>query len=290
MYDFPIGVIIDSFNTDRTTAIESAARLGVQGIQMYATAGISAPENMDKAARLALKKQVSDAGLCFSALCGDLGMGFGNADKNPALVAKLKTILDLANDLGTNVVTTHIGVVPEDPDHERFKIMQEACGELAEYAHRNGSHFAVETGPERSTTLLRFLDSLGSNGVAVNLDPANLRMVIDEDSVTAVKNLAKYIVHTHAKDGVMLTKGNPEYIYSVVHPIPEEVRRMKFFEERPLGEGAVNFPAYLKALEEIGYKGFLTVERESGDDPYANISQAVGFLKNCIRHTPPTFF
>ena len=283
MYRFPIGVIIDGFKTDRTSAIEMAAALGADGIQMYATSGESSPENLDASARKALKKQVNDAGMVFSALCGDLGMGFGHRDKNPALVAKLKTILDLANDLGTNVVTTHIGVVPEDKNHERYKIMQEACGELAEYAHKNGSHFAVETGPERSATLLGFLDSLGSKGVAVNLDPANLRMVVDEDSVTAVKTLAKYIVHTHAKDGVMLLKGNPEFIYSVVHPIPEEVKRMKFFEERPLGEGAVNFPAYLKALEEVGYKGFLTVERESGLDPYANISQAVNYLLSLER-------
>lgn len=280
MYKFPIGVIIDGFKTDRTTAIEYAATLGVDGIQMYATTGISAPENMDNAARKALKKQVTDAGLVFSALCGDLGTGFGNKDKNPALVAKLKTILDLANDLGTNIVTTHIGVVPEDINHERFKVMQEACGQLAEYAHKNGSYFAVETGPERSATLLRFIESLGTPGVGVNLDPANLRMVVDEDSVQAVETLAKYIVHTHAKDGVMLNKGNPEFIYAVVHPIPEEVKKMKFFEERPLGEGAVNFPTYLEALERNGYKGFLTVEREAGNDPYKNIAQAVKFLKN----------
>ncbi len=287
MYRFPIGVIIDGFKTDRTTAIETAAALGVDGIQMYATKGISAPENMDREARKALKKQVSDAGLVFSAICGDLGMGFGDAERNPVLIAKLKTILDLANDLGTNIVTAHIGVVPEDPNHERFKIMQEACSELARYAHSNGSYFAVETGPERSTTLLRFIESLGSDGVAVNFDPANLRMVIDEDPATAVKNLAKYIVHTHAKDGVMLTKGNPEFIYRVAHPIPPEVKAMKFFEERPLGEGAVNFPAYLTALEEIGYKGFLTVEREAGTDPKANITEAVDFLKNICQ---PTFF
>jgi len=283
MYRFPIGVIIDGFKTDRTSAIEKAAKLGVDGIQMYATSGESAPENLDAGARKALKKQIADAGLVISALCGDLGMGFGNKDKNPALIAKSKLILDLANDLGTNIVTTHIGVVPSDSNHERYKIMPEACYELADYAKQNGSHFAVETGPERSTTLCGFLDSLGSDGVAVNLDPANLRMVIDEDSTEAVKNLAKYIVHTHAKDGVMLTRGNPEFIYSVVHPIPEEVKKMKFFEERPLGEGAVNFPAYLKALEEIGYKGFLTVERESGADPVANISQAVDYLKKLTR-------
>ena len=283
MYNFPIGVIIDGFKTDRTTAIENAAKLGADGIQMFATKGESSPENMDSAARKALKKQVSDAGLVFSALCGDLGMGFGDKERNPVLIDKLKKILDLANDLGTNIVTTHIGVVPEDENHERFKIMQEACSTLAEYAYKSNSYFAIETGPEKSTTLLKFIESLGSKGVAVNLDPANLRMVIDEDSVSAVKNLAKYIVHTHAKDGVMINRGNPEFIYRVVHPIPPEVKAMKFFEERPLGEGAVNFPTYLQALEEVGYKGFLTIEREAGLDPYANISQAVEYLKTLVR-------
>ncbi len=282
MYKFPIGVIIDGFKTDRNTAIEYASKMGVDGIQMFATKGESAPENMDAGARNALKKRVSDAGLVFSALCGDMGMGFGDKERNPVLIAKLKKILDLANDLGTDIVTTHIGVVPDDISHERYKIMQDALFELAEYAAKSNSYFAIETGPEKSSTLLKFIESLNSKGIGVNLDPANLRMVVDEAPVEAVNNLAKYIVHTHAKDGIMINKGNPEFIYRVVHPIPEEVKKMKFFEEKPFGEGAVNFPTYLKALEENGYKGFLTVERESGDNPYANIMQAVDFLKKML--------
>lgn len=282
MYKFPIGVIIDGFKTDRNTAIEYASKMGVDGIQMFATKGESAPENMDAGARNALKKRVSDAGLVFSALCGDMGMGFGDKERNPVLIAKLKKILDLANDLGTDIVTTHIGVVPDDINHERYKIMQDALFELTEYAAKSNSYFAIETGPEKSSTLLKFIESLNSKGIGVNLDPANLRMVVDEDPVEAVNNLAKYIVHTHAKDGIMVKKGNPEFIYRVVHPIPEEVKKMKFFEEKPFGEGAVNFPTYLKALEENGYKGFLTVEREAGDNPYANIMQAVDFLKKML--------
>ena len=35
-------------------------------------------------------------------------------EKNPALIEESKRILDLAKDLETDVVTTHIGVVPED--------------------------------------------------------------------------------------------------------------------------------------------------------------------------------
>ena len=50
----------------------------------------------------------------------------------------------------------------------------------------------------------------------------------------------------------------------------------------PLGTGQVDFPNYLKALEEIGFKGFLTIEREVGDNPAADIQTAVTFLNNTI--------
>ena len=283
MFNFPIGVILESFKTDRSTAIKKAAALGAQGIQMYATKGENSPENLTAADRRALLDEVKSNGLVFSALCGDLGKGFGNPDLNPELIEKSKRIVDLAKELETDIVTTHIGVVPEDKNHERYKIMQEACFELAAYADSMGAHFAIETGPETSAVLKEFLDSLGSTGVAVNLDPANLMMVTGDDPAGAVYNLRKYIVHTHAKDGNMLLKTNPEYIYRVVHPVPQELAGKKFFEEVPLGTGSVDFAKYLKALEDIGYRGFLTIEREVGATPEADILTAKNYLDKIIK-------
>ena len=49
-----------------------------------------------------------------------------------------------------------------------------------------------------------------------------------------------------------------------------------------MGQGDVDFPQYLKALDEIGYKGFLTIEREVGENPEADIALAVTFLKERI--------
>ncbi len=129
-----------------------------------------------------------------------------------------------------------------------------------------------------------FIDSLGSRGVAVNLDPANLVMVTGDDPVEAVYNLKDYIVHTHAKDGVMLERTNPEYIYRIT-PKPVELEGVKFYREVPLGEGGVDFPAYLRALEDIGYKGFLTIEREAGDNPSADIGKAKTFLEDVINNS-----
>lgn len=281
MYQFPIGAIVDSFNMNTREAIKAAAGIGAKGIQMYATTGVNSPENLTGQARKDLLAYVKDNGMVFSAICGDLGMGFGNPEKNPALIEKSKRILELAKKLETDVVTTHIGVVPNDKNHERYKIMQEACFQLAQYADSLEAHFAIETGPETAETLKGFLDDLGSTGVAVNLDPANLVMVTGDDPVKAVHTLKKYIVHTHAKDGIKLKDVPPEVIYGVIdhHGWDNEPA----FEEVPLGQGSVDFAAYLKALEEIGYKGFLTIERECGSNPAADIRLAANYLRELMK-------
>ena len=275
---FPIGILMESLKEDVKTSIELAAQMGVKGLQLYATKGEHAPENMNTARKKELFDMVESNGLCFSALCGDLGEGFWRPERNPVLIEKSKRIIDMALELGTNIVTTHIGVVPEDTNHDRYKIMQEACYELSRYADSLNAHFAIETGPETSLTLKKFLDSLGSKGVAVNLDPANLVMVTGDDPVQAVYNLKDYIVHTHAKDGVKLFHKEPEIIYGV---IPEgNVVSDSSFEEVPLGKGSVDFDKYLMALKDIGYKGYLTIEREVGENPKDDIHQAVKFLED----------
>ena len=279
MYNFPIGVMLDSFRKPPKEALLLAAASGADGIQLYATHGELAPESMDATARRDFRSRTADAGLKISAVCGDLGCGFANAALNPELIRRSKLIMELAKELGTDIVTTHIGVVPADKKAARYAIMQDACGELARYADALGSHFAVETGPERSEVLKEFLDGLGSKGVAVNFDPANLVMVAGERPETAVNNLGEYIVHTHAKDGRQIFYRDPEVIFGLK---PDDGIKQPSFEELPLGEGDVNFPQYLTALEATGYRGYLTVEREVGNDPCGDINKAVKYLRSVI--------
>ena len=44
MYNFSIGVMLESFRTDTKTALKKAADVGATGIQVYATNGDMAPE------------------------------------------------------------------------------------------------------------------------------------------------------------------------------------------------------------------------------------------------------
>ncbi len=280
MYKFPIGILMESLKTENDkAAIEAAVSMGVNGMQLHAVRGEKhTPEVMTTEKKKELLDMMKSNGLAFSALCGDLGEGFWRPERNPYLIERSKRIIDMALDLETNIVTTHIGVVPNDPNHDRYKIMQEACFELSRYADSLNAHFAIETGPETSLVLKNFLDSLGSTGVAVNLDPANLVMVTGDDPVQAVYNLKDYIVHTHAKDGIKLLDVDPEIIYKVI--VDEREVKDRPFKEVPLGEGNVDFDNYLKALEDIGYRGYLTIEREVGDNPNLDIQNAAKFLKD----------
>ncbi len=275
-----IGVLLESFKQPIDESLRLASELGCSGIQVYATNGELAPENLKGAKIIEFKNKVRDNGLTISALCGDLGGGFMDKAKNPEKIAKSKAILYLAKELGVDIVTTHIGIVPEDFKSDRYKIMQEACKELAEYADSLGGHFAVETGPETAIRLKGFLDSLGSKGVAVNFDPANFVMVTGDDPVKGVYTLKDYIVHTHAKDGIKLYDTDPENIYN---PSKGVIITDPAFEEKPLGEGDVELKGWINALRDIGYDGYLTIERETGKYPVDDIRKAVGYLKNIIK-------
>ena len=45
MYQFPIGVVVESFRKEIHEAIKEASKLGLDGIQMYGTRGDFTPEN-----------------------------------------------------------------------------------------------------------------------------------------------------------------------------------------------------------------------------------------------------
>lgn len=279
-----IGVIIDSFRKDFASSVKEAKAIGADGIQIGAKfligdgdKMVEHSEDMKQVSISEAKRIINDTGIKVSAICGDFGCDMYYT-RNRALIDTEKRLLEMAKELGTNIVTTHIGVVPETEDCVQYEAMHEVCYELAEYAKSVGGHFAVETGPERSELLKKFLDSLGSDGVAVNLDPANLVMCAGDDPVNAVHNLKDYIVHTHAKDGIKLCEFDTKALYSPRYYGLPRLKGSLCYREVPLGEGGVHFDTYLAALREIGFDGYLTIERECGNTPAEDIAKAVKFL------------
>lgn len=282
---FKIGAMVESFRLGLEGGLAKAAELGVDGVQISATGGNTHPAVLMGAARSKLHKRIQGLGLAVAAVCGDFGgHGFQMESENRKKIADSKLVVELALDLGCSVVTTHIGVIPAGKKHPRYAVMAKACEELGAFAGSRGATFAIETGPESAQVLRNFLDDIGIvKGIGVNFDPANLVMVCREDIPAAVKTLAKYIVHTHAKDGINLKPVDPEILYGAfAEPVPGFDWR-EYIKEVPLGAGGVPFKKYLKALSAGGYNGYLTIEREVGDNPAQDIAAAVVFLKKMIR-------
>ena len=279
-----IGAMVESFRLGFRGGVEKAASLGIEGIQAYATDGELAPEKMTAEKIRETLDIVKSNGVVFSAICGDFGYGFNDAEKNKYYIDKSKRVLDLSLELGCGIVTTHIGHIAEESDPAKIEIMRKACRHLAEYADSVGAVFAIEPGSDRGCVLAQFLESLGAGGVKVNFDPANLVMCQDERPEEALKYLGKYIVHTHAKDGIMLKK-SVEGKLELDDEAKKHAAMMdmgKKYLELPLGKGDVDFDVYLPALKATGFDGFLTVEREVGEDPASDISMAVEFLREKI--------
>ena len=272
-----IGAIAESFNKPFKEAIENIAELKLDGVQMYADTKTVFAE-MTAAQIKEVKNILSGEGVRVSALCGDFGCDMYYT-RDRAAIDKEKRIMEIAKELGTDIVTTHIGVVPEDFNCKQYESMHEVCRELAEFADAAGGRFAVETGPERAELLKRFLDNLNSRGVSVNLDPANLVMCAGDDPVQAVYTLKDYIVHTHAKDGKQLKAVDTRTLYCPQY-YGLEPGDWDSIKETPLGTGNVEWDNYLKALKEIGYNGYLTIERECGENPAADIALAANFLRD----------
>jgi len=252
-----IGVMLESLRLPPRDAILKASEIGLEGIQFFATGGELSPQNLSRSGRKDLLKLLEDNRLEVSAVCSDFGRGFTDPRTVDELIAKTKPIIELSCEIGSGIVTSHIGVIPEDKHSKVWETLSEALTELGKYCDNLEASFACETGPEHPKLMREFIESLDTDGIAVNYDPANLVMN-GFDPVEGVVILGSYIVHTHAKDGY---------------------RKDGKRGEVPLGEGQVNFAEYVDALDEIYYEGFYTIERETGTDPISDIVKAKKFLE-----------
>ena len=178
----------------------------------------------------------------------------------------LKDGSNFAKKIGVNALVTHVGFIPENPYDPNYQGVLTACKEIAEYCYANGQKFLFETGQETPLTLKRTIQdiekSIGSGKVGINLDPANLIIYGKGNPVDALDVFGEHVCNIHGKDGVYSNDG-----YSRGWEVP-------------MGEGKVNYPAFIRRLKEIGYDGDITIEREiSGEKQKRDIVSAIALLR-----------
>ncbi len=280
-----ISVMADWFHRGVLGGLDAAKAVGAGAVQLNVGERGAVTEVWTPAFRGEVRAHLDTLGLRVSALCGDLGgHGFQRIEEVDWRVAETAKMFSLAADLGTDIITSHIGVVPEDSANPRYPVMVGALKKLGALAAEARCRIAIETGPERPEVLKRFLADVGESAIGVNYDPANLVMVLDHvDPVQGVYTLGDAIFHVHVKDGRQLRYAGPEVIYGFfAEGGIEDLRMEDYILETPLGDGDVDFVAWMKALQDIGYQGYFTIEREVGKDPTQDIQRAVDFLRQYV--------
>ncbi|HBD01397.1 MAG TPA: xylose isomerase [Lachnoclostridium sp.] len=177
--------------------------------------------------------------------------------------------IDFAAMIHVRDVATHVGYMPENPYDPHYQGVLTCIKALVKQCKKNQQNFLFETGQETPVTLKRAIQDIekdtGKGNVGINLDPANLIMYGKANPVDALEVFGEYVMGIHGKDGKYPTDG---------HMLGEEV---------PLGEGKVNYPAFVAKLKEIGYAGDITIEREiSGEEQKKDILMAKNLLEQLI--------
>ncbi|MCD6537947.1 sugar phosphate isomerase/epimerase [Candidatus Bathyarchaeota archaeon] len=193
-------------------------------------------------------------------------IGLVPPDKRKKRVEELKMASRFAEWVGVNSITTHVGFIPEDPNNSLYTSLIPLLRDVAEFLDDRGQSFWFETGQETPVTLLRTFEDVGAENLGVNFDPANLLMYGKANPVDALDIIGEYVRDVHAKDGEYPRSG------------------YELGEEKPLGEGRVNFPALLTKLRDLGYSGSLTIEREiSGPQQIIDIKRGKRYLEELIK-------
>ncbi len=277
MSKWPIGVFV-SIDAGLGVNPDVAHELGVPTVHLHTPHRESrtperAKEFLERLDKLGIKVTVVFAGFDGESYADiptvERTIGLVPQETRAARTAELKEIADFANLMGVKTVGLHIGFVPHDRTTSEYRDALAVTRDVCDYVKKNGQAIHLETGQEPADVLLAFLQDVERDNLFINFDPANMILYGCGEPIPALKTLGKYVRSIHCKDATWSDQPGKTWGAEVA-----------------LGKGAVDFAAYLRTLNEIGYTGPLTIEREIPQEPVrqkAEIAAAIETLESLKR-------
>ncbi len=161
---------------------------------------------------------------------------------------------------GVDRISTHAGALAM-AGAANYQRVQGRMKRIATRYAELGLELLLETGQESPSVLISFLSDLASPNVKVNFDPANMILYGAGDYLQAFQQLGSCIGHVHIKDAIASDRPGQTWGKEVAP-----------------GLGQVNWKRFLQALDDIGYRGPLVIEREAGADRLADIERTLKML------------
>ena len=256
-----LGIVLETTGLPIRAALEQAAKLAVDGVQIDAVGDI-APDTLTGTGRREFRNLMRSSNLELSALNCPLRRGLDNPENLQPRLEHLRKVMQLAFDLGARKIVAPLPKILEDAKSSKAVTLREALLALAGYGDRTGTQVALECGLDSAEKTRDYLATFDTANLAVNFDPANFLMNGFEP-IGAIPILGNRIIHSHARDARMATVSGGA-------------------QEVPVGDGDIEWMMYLATLESIDYHGYLVVDRESGQSRFADVTAAVKFLKRFV--------
>jgi sugar phosphate isomerase/epimerase len=256
-----IGIVVESTGLPVRQAIAEAARMNAEGIQVDA-AGELAPDRLGETGRREFRNLLRSYRQELAALAAPLRRGLDSAENLDPRIEHLQKAMQLAFDLGARRVVVPCPKIPQDPATPRGRTLREVLTALGAHGDRIGTVLALEIGFDPAETVRQYLASFDTGSLKVTFDPANLLMH-GHDPLANLTPLKDLLAHVHARDArsASLSRG---------------------LEEVPLGAGDVDWMAFTATLQVLDFGGFLTVEREHGENRLRDVASGVKFLRRFI--------
>ena len=261
------------FSIDQTAAI--LAKLGFDAIELnletaepdfraHLTPDIPHVERED------IVGVLDRTGLHLSSLSAHCDMIESDPTKYDRALKYVFDTIDLANDLGTDIVHIASGMItPEAGMEACWNRMTESARRCIDHGRERGVRVGIEAGVFpglivwNTASMLELIDRVGYDDLYVNFDPSHFQPAGD-DAVESYRALSDRIIHIHAKDG----SGTRDA-----------------FEFPPLGKGDVDWISLQTAMIDTGYQGYVSVEYEAHffakgypKDPIGSAKQSKRFL------------
>ncbi len=169
---------------------------------------------------------------------------------------------ELARQLNLKLVTFHAGFLPHTEREPAYETLLHRLRLVADVFAAKGIDLALETGQESAGTLREFLEKLGRVNVGVNFDPANMILYDKGNPIEALEILGPWLKQCHIKDA------------RKTH-VPGT-----WGEEVVVGTGEVDWRAFFETLAQLKFSGYLSIEREAGQQRAADIKAARQYLES----------
>lgn len=258
-------------------AIDAIGAIGYAGVELMADLHHAYPPVMDDARREQVKSHLAKRKLPISNVnaftlfaCGDTYHPTwieDSATERERRIQHTLNCIDLAADFGAKTISLQPGgptigtTITPDQAGERYA---EGLSRVLPAAKKRGLILAIEPEPglfiENAAEYLAFKDRFFKNedAVKMNCDIGHL-FCVGDDPAEVIRTRAEHVAHVHLED----------------------IGKNRVHQHLTPGKGVIDFPGVFKALEDIDYNGWVTVEL------YPYETTAAGVARKAYEHLLP---